>query len=192
MNLIQSTFEKNNIPPHHNYEKVAYCQDNPEKNRQAKKKRRDWMIEKMDGDLKLIYENASKHGKRIILELLNGNWGRNTNLRGSAPTPGIGMRRKVHKRFNTITTPEQFTSKTCICCHQRTLANPRITRPAKFIGPKSKKSTLKKPRKNKFQNFVSAKHHLLRCTNVSCCRWFHRDDAGSFNILHIGLDAITP
>ena len=61
------------------------------------------------------------HATRSEVVLLHGDWGRNPNLRGSAPTPGIGLRRKIHKRFQSITTPEHFTSQTCPCCRERSL-----------------------------------------------------------------------
>ena len=49
-----------------------------------------------------------------------GNWGRQPNgLRHQPPTPGIGLRRKVHKRVLTLTTNEGYTSQRCACCHHQ-------------------------------------------------------------------------
>jgi hypothetical protein len=45
-----------------------------------------------------------------------GNWGRSPNLKGSAPTHGIGFRRRAQKRFQTVTVDEHFTSHDCPCC----------------------------------------------------------------------------
>jgi hypothetical protein len=55
-----------------------------------------------------------------------GNWGRSPNLKGSAPTPGIGFRRRAQKRFQTVTVDEHFTSQDCPCCGERKLENPKI------------------------------------------------------------------
>ena len=49
-----------------------------------------------------------------------GNWGKQPNgLRHQPPTPGIGLRRKVHKRVLTLTTNEGYTSQRCACCHHQ-------------------------------------------------------------------------
>lgn len=103
---------------------------------------------------------SPKEGKKLVIAW--GNWGRNPNLKNSAPTPGIGIRRRATQHFDmTCTTPEHYTSKTCPCCRTKTLENPKVG---------------KEP---------IAKHHLLRCTNEAChCRWWNRNTAGSFNILY--------
>jgi hypothetical protein len=64
--------------------------------------------------------------KLLILLIGWGDWGRNPNLKGSAPTPGIGLQRRAAQRFVTITIPEAYTSKTCPCCQTRTLINPKV------------------------------------------------------------------
>ena len=52
--------------------------------------------------------------------LLWGNWGRTPNgLRHQPSTPGIGLRRQVHRRFLTPTTYEGYTSQLCAGCHHR-------------------------------------------------------------------------
>ena len=118
-------------------------------------------------------ENAPKHGDRstprnkfrsgvsmamIVNALLvvhnvsqfiigYGNWGRNPNLKNNAPTPGIGLRRRMASYFQTLTVNEYLTSQTCPCCkHERVLTNPKIG--------------------------DITRHHLLRCTNDTCkSRW---------------------
>jgi hypothetical protein len=77
-----------------------------------------------------------------------GNWGRNPNLKNNAPTPGIGLRRRIHNHIPTFTVNEAYTSKTCPCCN----------------------SLIKN-----YKNFMSEKkHNLLRCQNGMCsCRWCH-------------------
>jgi hypothetical protein len=97
------------------------------------------------------------------LEIAYGNWGRHPNaLKGCAPTPGIGIRRRCQRFFDTFTVPEHGTSKTCPCCKTPRLTNPSI----KHI----------------------TRHHLLRCTNEACpSRWWNRNVAGSLNILDRAL-----
>lgn len=89
-----------------------------------------------------------------------GDWGKTPNsLKGSAPTPGIGIRRRFEGWFKTKTINEYLTSQTCPCCR-----NERCL--------------------NKHENI----HHLLRCTNENCkSRWWNRNVVGCFNILHKAL-----
>lgn len=93
------------------------------------------------------------------LEIAYGDWGKHPNaLKGCAPTPGIGFRRRCSRFFPTFSVPEHGTSKTCPCCKQENLKNPSL----KSI----------------------TRHHLLRCTNEACLsRWWNRNVAGSLNIL---------
>ncbi len=48
-------------------------------------------------------DNADTTKKRI--HILYGDWGRNPNLKNSPPTPGIGLRRRIHQKLKTITVP---------------------------------------------------------------------------------------
>lgn len=130
-----------------------------------------WMDEN-NQVLQPIYENMSKD--RSKLTILYGDWGKHTNMKNSAPSPGIGLRRKIHKKINTVTTPEHGTSIICPCCNQKSMENPhlRSERPVK-------------------ESYVPTKHHLLRCTNVDCqSRWWNRNVSASFNILLRGLRII--
>jgi hypothetical protein len=103
--------------------------------------------------------------------ILYGNWGRSPNIKNNQPTPGIGLRRRIHKQISTITTPEHMTSKTCPCCQTATMKNPTI----RSVMPVK-------------ESYVKEKHHLLRCTNVECkSRWWNRNVSASFNILLRGL-----
>lgn len=102
--------------------------------------------------------------------ILMGDWGRNPNLRGSASTPGVGLRRKINRKVPTLTTPEHYTSKTCPCCRGISLTNPTL--PSLH---------------SKQEHVCETKHHLLRCTNVCKSSWWNRDVAGAFNILYKGL-----
>ena len=87
-----------------------------------------------------------------------GNWGRNPNLKHQPPTPGIGLRRNIHKTFHTLTLDERLTSSRCPNCL------------SEVYHPKTKKET-----KNNIE-VESDVHHLLRCTNAECkSRCWHRD-----------------
>jgi hypothetical protein len=117
-----------------------------------------------------IKENIKKRKFDNVI-MFYGDWGRNPNLKNSAPTPGIALRRKIHKRLPTMTVNEHYTSQTCPCCHERNLENPKL------LGPTRN---------------VSEKHHLLRCENVNCqSRWWNRNVVGSYNILFKGLNLLT-
>lgn len=116
---------------------------------------------------KLIKANADKKEYKKVV-MLYGNWGKNPNLKNSAPTPGIGLRRRIHKIIPTMTIDERYTSKTCPCCKGITLDY----------------ATLKPHPKAK----VLQKHHLLRCQNEECCsRWWNRNVVGAYNILYKGI-----
>ena len=105
----------------------------------------------------MIVNNYKIDDKKELL-IAWGNWGQNPNLKGCAPTPGIGIRRSMERYFKTVTVNEYLTSQTCPCCKQeKTLKNPKI-------------------------NGVE-RHHLLRCSNDNCNRWWNRNVVGSFNIL---------
>lgn len=101
------------------------------------------------------------------IELAYGDWGRHPNaLKGCAPSPGIGLRRRCERFFKAFTVPEHSTSQTCPCCKEKSLSKPSI----KGI----------------------TRHHLLRCTNEACLsRWWNRNVAGSLNILERAIQAVT-
>ena len=127
-----------------------------------KKKPKDYSAEKIKANVNL------REYKDVVL--FYGNWGRSPNLRNSAPTPGIGLRRKIHSYITTVTVNEAYTSKTCPCCRERSLKNPKLV---------------------ESNRAVSKKHHLLRCENVDCTsRWWNRNCVGSYNILHNGIHRI--
>jgi len=111
----------------------------------------------------IIKTNISKEYNDIIL--LYGNWGKNTNMKNNAPTPGINLRRKLHNHIPTYTINEYNTSKTCPWCKEISL----------------NKATVSNCK-------VSERHHLLRCSNGLCsCRWWNRNVAGAYNILFNGI-----
>ena len=99
----------------------------------------------------IVQDNVDKMDYKNV-SIFYGDWGRNTSLKNQPPTPGIGLRRKIDKVFDTITVPEHFTSQTCPCCKERTLKNPKLDDPTRS---------------------VEFKHHLLCCT--SCGSWWNRN-----------------
>lgn len=121
-------------------------------------------------------ENATKEVTAMNGLLIGwGNWGKLPNaLKGCAPTPGIGIRKRMESFFKTVTVNEYLTSQTCPCCQGE--------------------RCLKKARLDPSQSKGSAqRHHLLRCTNDSCkSRWWNRNVVGSFNILKRLLEILTP
>ena len=131
-------------------------------------KRKKWMNDHQS--TQPIFDNVKN--KKTKIAILYGNWGKSTNLRNNDPTPGVGLRRLIHKKIETVTVPEHYTSKTCPYCRTKTLEHAKLTQ--------------QQPHTEKF---VSEKHHLLRCKNDCVSSWWHRDVAGSFNILLRGLNS---
>ena len=104
-----------------------------------------------------IVRNYNSKSNKIVIAW--GNWGKNPNIKGCAPTPGIGIRRRFAKVFETVTTCERMTSQECCCCREK-VTNPQVGK------------------------WNKSKHHLLHCTNANCCcRWWNRNVLGSYNIL---------
>ena len=99
--------------------------------------------------------------------LFYGTWGQNPNLKNSQPTPGVGLKRKFAKLYDLIDIGEYFTSQTCPCCRERNLEHPKFE-------------------KNVYKD---SRHQLLRCQNAKCdCKWWSRDNLGSFNIFYKGIE----
>ena len=108
--------------------------------------------------------------ERIIIF---GDWGRRPNLRGSAPTPGIGIRRGCP--FRTLTSGEARTSGTCNCCGQ--------------WGPMATPFTVQRVKGGEVRNF--GVHNLLRCPNEQCAsRLWQRNANGMLNIRINALHAL--
>jgi hypothetical protein len=126
-------------------------------NKNKNQKISKWLTRDNTGRLEIIKENASQ--SKLVIGY--GNWGRNPNMVHQTPTPGIGIRRIIHKVIPTVTINEHNTSNTCPCCQTvQSMEKP-------FVGNK------------KIQ-----KHHLLRCKNETChCRLWNRNIVGGLNIL---------
>lgn len=133
-------------------------------------KGRKWMLEKVkdNSTMKRIVENITNESVRKIV-LFYGTWGQTPNLKNSSPTPGVGLKRKLSKLYELVDIGEYMTSQTCPCCRQRNLEHPKFEE----------------------KEFKGSKHQLLRCQNADCdCKWWSRDNLGSFNIFYKGLEDI--
>ena len=95
-----------------------------------------------------------------------GNWSRDTQMKNFIPTMNKGLRKFIHKKYDTITVNECMTSKNCCDC-MSTLENYRNTKGKKI-------------------------HRLLVCKGVECVRFQNkksvfktRDLNSAINILHL-------
>jgi len=119
-----------------------------------------------------IRNTFGKDDKTIVI--FWGNWGQRPNsLRNGPPTPGIGLRRLIHRRLSndtrngtthfgfSVTVCEMKTSSICNACGGDV---------AHAVSPQGAKL-----------------YRVLRCQNNGCSRAWNRDDLGSRNILLQGL-----
>ena len=97
------------------------------------------------------------------LTLVYGNWSCKKQLRNFAPTPGIGLRRKLAKKFNVYILDEYCTSCKCAECHQET----DYTKTREYEKDGEKKT-------------VNV-HSLLRCQNEECSKLWNRDVSATVN-----------
>lgn len=153
-----------------------------------------WLKESTDPVDVAIRKNCCNcHSVDRTVILAYGDWGRCPNaLKGCAPTPGIGLRRRLDQKLRTlqglcaadpttVTTSERDTSQTCPCCRVKGLKNP--------ILPKTKFKK-NEPSPEGPQTCVE-KHHLLRCTNETCqSRFWNRNVAGALNILYRFIETV--
>ena len=118
--------------------------------------------------------------------MLYGNWGRNPNLRNQPPSPGIGLRHRVHSRFGTLTVHEAMTSSVCPCCESRGLEHPRSR------WRKRVRAVEEGQEEHGGEEYERVEvHHLLRCPNEQCAhRWWNRDQLGALNIMKTGLHCL--
>jgi len=113
---------------------------------------------------KFIDNIEKTYGENAVIAY--GNWSRSTQMRGIAPTPGIGLKRQCAHRFRLFDLDEFGTSKYCHRCHKE----------VKNFYYKGEKI-----------------HRVLVCKEcsgpqgVSRVRFIHRDINGSANIQKLGL-----
>lgn len=72
-------------------------------------------------------------GKEIVIGY--GNWSPSSQMRGCAPSLQKGLRKVIHRRFDTVTVDEYKTSRLCCLCHQP-LVHPRVTSVDAIGNPK--------------------------------------------------------
>ncbi len=65
---------------------------------------------------KFLNKISEIFGSNIIIGY--GNWSRSTQMKFYEPTMNKGLRKIIHKRYDTITINEHNTSKKCCGCHQ--------------------------------------------------------------------------
>ena len=118
-------------------------------------------------EAKLLNAIESKFGADCVIGY--GNWSRRSAMPGTAPVPGISLKRKIAARFTTASIDEYKTSSVCHSCQVGSLEN---------VYHK------KNGRNQKI-------HRLLMCRG--CCslqngnkvRYINRDVVGSKNILSV-------
>jgi len=65
---------------------------------------------------KFLNNIQKKFGDNIVIGY--GDWSRTTQMKYSAPSMGRGLRKLIHKRYDTISINESYTSKKCCECYQ--------------------------------------------------------------------------
>lgn len=127
--------------------------------------------EKLYQKLKAIHKKSDSR----TLVLAYGSWGlvagrpRSVANKGLPPCIGVGLMRKLGKRFLVSPTPEQYTSKTCCkCLHP--------------CGPWAEMEAKMKPVLEKRMKHYSGIRGLRICQNEDCKLPQNRDRTGASNI----------
>jgi hypothetical protein len=139
----------------------------------VKTSRHEWMKHSTRPEVDDIKRNARLATSKLVI--MYGDWGRNPNLRNSAPTPGIGLRRLIHKHIPTTTTDERGSSQTCPCCMSyKQLINPIV------------------PVQHKNGDYrFKEKHSLRLCTKEGCmCSRWNRNVSAAYVILERALKTL--
>ncbi len=121
----------------------------------------DKLLNEIEKTFREKTENGESY-KEIVIAY--GDWNQKRHLRNFVPTKGIGLKRKIAKRFKIINTEEYMTSQTCHHCHHEKRAK-------KFI---------KRKNKNNQEYLIRG---VLRCQNENCGIFWDRDINGALNIL---------
>ena len=62
-----------------------------------------------------INKIGETYGKDVVIGY--GNWSRDTQMKHFMPTMNKGLRKLIHRKYQTITVNEAYTSKKCCECH---------------------------------------------------------------------------
>ena len=135
-------------------------------------RRRRWMrkVKMQQSETKLYKKLDSLRTDDRPLLLAYGSWGLTTSKRfnGLPPCIGVGLLRKISKRFLVVPTPEHYTSKTCAVCFHECGAHPTLKRMVK---------------KRQEDGSVELKEKEIRglrvCQNECCKLFMNRDKMGS-------------
>ena len=155
--------------------KVVYAHSSLEFYGQIDHRRRRWMrkVKMQQSEMKLYKKLDSLRTDDRPLLLAYGSWGLTTSRRfkGLPPCIGVGLLRKISKRFLVVPTPEHYTSKTCAVCFHECGAHPTLKRMVK---------------KRREDGSVEVKEKEIRglrvCQNECCKLFMNRDKMGSINI----------
>ena len=126
--------------------------------RKMKFKQYSYSKSSMDNFLNRI---ESTFGKNILIGY--GNWSHTQQMKNYMPTMGVGMRKAIHRRFDTITINECYTSQKCCDCYNKLehhkINNQEIFRLLKCVSCKNEKIVFKTRDVNSSVNI----RNLTRC-----------------------------
>ena len=134
----------------------------------GKRSSEDKLVHKIKTTFDAVSKRGTEHGHKLII--MWGNWGRNPNLRHQPPSPGIGLRRRIHRDFETYTCDERGTSSRCPKCR------------GEMEYPVQRMKKVYDETKDEKVHVLESVHQVLRCKNESCRTWWNRDILGSCNI----------
>lgn len=128
-------------------------------------------IYKEKSEAKFLNRIEEKFGKNCVIGW--GNWSRRPGFKGSKPSPGIRLKRKVARRFTVVTVYEAYTSKICPYCGNE-LKNREYR--------KTKKKRKNKSKKGKIYRALVCEECCSLKNGSKIHRFMHRDTVGSINI----------
>lgn len=110
----------------------------------------------------LVQRIRQKFGRGVILMM--GDWSKTFRMhfRGLAPSPGVGLRRRLAQDFLVVNVPEAYTSQRCSQCGSE------LEAPRRRV-PKSKR---RKPLEEQKEVEVRG---LRKCTSTDCGIYWNRD-----------------
>lgn len=79
-----------------------------------KERFRQWSYGQSSVD-RFLNRIADTYGEDTVIAY--GNWSSKSQMKGCVSSLGIGLRRLIHRRFDTVTVNESYTSQKCCGCH---------------------------------------------------------------------------